>query len=144
MILNKEHKVVLFPPGFQTVRNPPGVKYDPPSLFISRPFHFSVLLLSWKRKERLVVPLFFSSSSFSSSFRFFVLDCGAGATTPRSLPMLQTQFLLGAGHCPEKRGRNRRRVCVPVRDHLSIFCNCARDSSHATSGSSPSFSSLPS
>ncbi|KYM94393.1 39S ribosomal protein L33, mitochondrial [Cyphomyrmex costatus] len=32
LILNKEHKVVLFPPGFQTVQNPPGVKHDPPSL----------------------------------------------------------------------------------------------------------------
>lgn len=35
LILNKEHKVVLFPPGFQTVRNPPGVKRDPPSLSFS-------------------------------------------------------------------------------------------------------------
>ncbi|KYN12813.1 Arf-GAP with coiled-coil, ANK repeat and PH domain-containing protein 2 [Trachymyrmex cornetzi] len=37
LILNKEHKVVLFPPGFQTVQDPPGVKHDPPSLRSRRP-----------------------------------------------------------------------------------------------------------
>jgi len=41
LILNKEHKVVLFLPGFQTVQNPPGVKHDPFSLSLSLSPHLT-------------------------------------------------------------------------------------------------------
>ncbi|KYM79508.1 39S ribosomal protein L33, mitochondrial [Atta colombica] len=86
LILNKEHKVVLFPPGFQTVQDPPGVKHDPPSfslfLFISRPL-------------RLFVP-----------FLRFLIE-GATAKS-RSLLMLQIQFLLSPDHCPQEKGEDRR------------------------------------
>lgn len=87
LILNKEHKVVLFPPGFQTVRNPPGVKHDPLSLSITRPLRFAVLCLVLETPFSpfsipLLTPLPFFSFSPRSSFLF---DCGAGAATSRTV-----------------------------------------------------------
>lgn len=87
LILNKEHKVVLFPPGFQTVRNPPGVKHDPLSLSITRPLRFAVLCLVLGTPFSpfsipLLTPLPFFSFSPRSSFLF---DCGAGAATSRTV-----------------------------------------------------------
>lgn len=94
LILNKEHKVVLFPPGFQTVRNPPGVKHDPLSLSITRPLRFAVLCLVLGTPFSpfsipLLTPSFFSLSLFFIPFR---LRCGSG-DIPHSLLMLQIQFL---------------------------------------------------
>lgn len=119
MILNKEHKVVLFPPGFQTVRNPPGVKRDPPSLSFSRvPAPF--LRPYPPGPGDYSFPPFPSPCLFASPvYRSFPI---AGAeTTPRSLLMLQIQFLLSpADHCPEERGKNRRRGCAPEREIVSL------------------------
>ena len=73
LILNKEHKVVLFPPGFQTVQDPPGVKHDPPSLslflFIFCPLRLFVPFL---RCWRLVSLLIILSLSLSLSLSLFL------------------------------------------------------------------------
>lgn len=88
LILNKEHKVVLFPPGFQTVQNPPGVKHDPLSLslFLSSRARLDFSSFSWCQRL-LSLPLALSPPPLSlthihicTSFPFFArfwLRCGS-------------------------------------------------------------------
>ncbi|KYN39985.1 39S ribosomal protein L33, mitochondrial [Trachymyrmex septentrionalis] len=73
LILNKEHKVVLFPPGFQTVQDPPGVKHDPPSLSLRRDYileresSLSFAIVRVTAREGRNLHHFFPSLSFSLS-----------------------------------------------------------------------------
>lgn len=133
LILNKEHKVVLFPPGFQTVQNPPGVKHDPLSLslflLISRPLILFVLLSMPKTSlatfrsppPPLSPPPLLSSPFPSRSSLGF--DCGTGAAKLRSFTDV-TNSISRPRPLFRRKGGNRRRGYITKRE-LSLSLSYA-------------------
>jgi len=134
LILNKEHKVVLFLPGFQTVQNPPGVKHDPfsLSLFLSPPSH------PFSRPLRLFILLMLETSlttSYSlflsplSPFPFFTHNLIAVRELQSRAVYWCYKFNFSSAHCPEEKGGTAEGVISRRENRFSIFRDCARDSS---------------